>query len=82
MGLSSINLLSFLQLDIVRIYSDGSSRNRRCGAAENVGDVQGNSDGVGALRCLIFFSSLLVSFFFLCFDIFRTYVCMYVGKLF
>ena len=47
-----------------------------------MGGIQGNWDGVRALRCLILFNSLLVSSLFLCFDIFRKYVCMYVGKLF
>jgi len=37
---------------------------RRCGAVENVGGVQGKWDGVGALGCLVFFSSLLMSFLF------------------
>jgi len=36
----------------------------RCGAAESVGGIQGNWDGVGALRCLILFGSLLVSTLF------------------
>jgi len=40
-------------------------RGEGCGAAESVGGIQGNWDGVGVLRCLIFFSSLLVSSLFL-----------------